>query len=366
MILTKRQIHQQCNTPRLMHNWCRRHGSPNYRHDCLVLGLLTQPPPTLSFRPLTNQHEQVAELTTRAEDLRVEVARATQDRASLREDASTAANRASEARCDLASAEKETARLASEAKMLCATKRSLESELDGLRQELAALRRRGGSPTSRGGGTKRDGGGLLVEGKSLTGPLVGGGVGVGGRYSCEKGISTPSLSAAGRTARHGVMHTNRDEEQYDSLGGGIVYGGEVEGDAWKGDSRLRHRHGSEEGDHISVQGNGSGGGGDGGVCTKSGNLVEIVAEFQGRLRRQVQAALADGGVPSNDGRKRGRRAAAPQPSSSVSRITVGLVDGPGPLEKASGKTRGDIFIHGRAGRSCSDVLGELEKRIGSV
>lgn len=248
------------------------------------------------------------ELDARADTLRNEVARATQDGAALREDASAAASRASEARATLVEVEKEIARLASQVEMLGATKAALGSELSGLRHEVDALRRANSSSlASRGAGWKNGEGSGLVRGGTL---LVEGGGG-GGRYGGERGAPLPSVARATRRVK---MRAGRGEEDDSDGGGGggnggLLFSKGTEVRAWKGSSRLRHRRGPEESD-LDVGGGVVSGGRD-------GNLVEIVAEFQGRLRRQVQAALADGGVSSfHDGTED----PSAQRSSSLSRV----------------------------------------------
>lgn len=329
----------------------------------------------------------MAELGARADGLRDEVARATQDGAALREDASAAAGRASEARGTLAEAEKETARLSLRVEVLRSEKAALDSELSGLRHELDALRgeeggsmggsclaaSRGAGRRTKGGGGDSGGGGGLVQAGAL---LVEGGV----RYGGERGIPFPSV---GRATRRGKMRSEVGGEEDDSDGGGSdCRGGDLGGDlglvfgegagvrAWEGSSRLRcggrrrrRRCGPEEND-LGLGGDAASGGGRGG-----GNLVEIVAEFQGRLRRQVKAALADGGVSGfRDGTA---GTSAQQRPSSFSRVSVGPVrvrqveeDPTGVLSK--GRRHKDGVFYGRAGGSCDDVIGELEQRIGSV
>lgn len=316
--------------------------------------------------------QKVAELDARAEGLRDEVARATQDGAALREDASAAASRASEARGALAEAEKEAARLTSRVETLRATRAALDSELGGLRHELDALRRRGNTSSWGAGWTKGEGSGLVQAGPLLVeggggrgggGDGDGGGGGGGGRYGTEKGTPSPSV---GRATRRGKVRACRGEDDDDSDGGGgdggLVFGEGTEVRAWKGASRFTRRRGPGEND-LDLDGDiGSGG--------QGGNLVEIVAEFQGRLRRQVQAALADGGVSSSHD-----VAGNPseQRSSSFSRLSVGPVRVRQAREDqvlggvfSEGRRKRDGAFAGRAGGGCDDVIGELEQRIGSV
>lgn len=312
---------------------------------------------------LAKKKTKMDELDARACDLRAEVARATQDGAALREDASAAAARASEARRSLASAEHDTARLASQAETLRATKDALDSELAGLRHELDTLRRRGDG----------DGGGTMATGG-------GGGGGLGWKEKRGEGDhlllpaeASSTRGAAAMLSREGCVR-----------GGGGSHGArETPPPPTTGrPARSTATRASEDG------------AGGGGCRTDGGNLVEIVAEFQGRLRRQVQAALADGGgvgtcsadVGDDDGRiRRGSTSAAVARSSSFSQVTtVGLVDdGDAPprarlRRQTPADSRGaSLITHWRlkdgpfsgrvaGGRGGGDVLGELEKRIGSV
>ncbi|CAM9818158.1 unnamed protein product, partial [Scytosiphon promiscuus] len=194
----------------------------------------------------------------------------------------------------------------------------------------------------------------------------------GGSAGCRRGV---------------VIRAVEGDEADGEDGGGLAHGRGAEDGAWEGTDYRRHqrRHSRSKEDVLRVSrgdgghGGGAGGGsGDGAADYRTGSLVEIVAEFQGRLRRQVQAALADGsggggGVQNRGGK--GQNYVAPSPS--FSRVTtIGLVDGPLRLRQASEAGLGGIFVE--AGRreeggtnarergSRVDILGQLEKRIGCV
>lgn len=321
--------------------------------------------PGLLFLPSREKKKKTDELDARACDLRAEVARATQDGAALREDASAAAARASEARRSLASAEHETASLASQAETLRATKRALDSELAGLRHELDTLRRR---RDGDGGGTMATGGG-------------GGGKGAGWKED-KRGEGDHLLLRAEKSSTRGAAAVLSREGCVRGVGGSHGARETLPPPSTTGrPERSMAMCASEDGV------------GGGGRHSDGGNLVEIVAEFQSRLRRQVQAALADGGVGTSstdggddgDGRiGRGSTSAALARSSSFSQVTtVGLVDGDAPprvrlRRQTPADSRGASLIthrrpkdgafSGRAagGMGGGDVLGELEKRIGSV
>lgn len=328
----------------------------------------------------------MAELNSRADDLRGEVARAELDGAALREDASSAATRASEARSALATYEKEAARLASRVDALRATKGALESELAGLRHELDARRGRenDGMAMGRAADRRRRGGGgdlLLEEGGRWTGPLPV--VGEGDHGEGEEGGKFSARYGYRRRPRGVVMPVGEGHEDGGEDGRGLTYGGvDAEAGGWKGADYGRRSGSKEDVLRVSRDNGGHGGGrrsGKGADDFRTGSLVEIVAEFQGRLRRQVQAALADGsggGVQSGGGGK--AEGSLERSSSSFSRVTtIGLVDGPLRLRETSGLGRGDVLVQaggrqeegdvsGRELGSRGDILGQLEKRIGCV
>lgn len=263
----------------------------------------------------------MADLDARARNLAAEVAGATQEAAALREDASAAASRADEARRHLAALEKETAQLSSQADMLRATKAALDSELSGLRHEVETVRGR----TS----------GVLR--------------GDGRRESAASPASAPVVARDGEDvlpqARRSRETMRRVEDD-----GGVVYGGDAEGGNLKGASRD-----GRGGDHKPVGGYSSGGG---------GTLVEIVADFQGRLRRQVQAALADdgGSVDRVVGRSDTERSSR-SPLALVDAVRLRQAGECGAALLRPGHT--DVVFAGRGG-SCRDVLGELGRRVGGV
>ena len=275
-------------------------------------------PPTTA---ISHPPSKVADLDARARALAVEVNGATHEASALREDAAVAARRAEEARERLAGLARETAQLSSEVNTLRATKTSLNSELAGLQHEFEALRGR-------------------VRGE-WRGPR---------RPEPDKTrvIEAKGKDRIGMAPVLDVRACLRSEEIC-MFGGGT--GGVNETD----------QGGRDEVTHRGLVGGGSGifCNSDRGDC---GNLVDIVAEFQGRLRRQVRAALAEGGggsaVPNGDGlpvSRDGEALAQSHRSRQRERVLEGVL-------RAEHK-RGDLFIH-----ACSshDVLGELDKRISSV
>lgn len=182
------------------------------------------------------------------------------------------------------------------------------------------------------------------------------------------------VSAARRTSRREALRRVGDGDDGVDVGV-VVYGGETTGNAPTGGGRRdrgvegddRYAGGDGGGDDDGGGGGGRGGGGGG------SNIVEIVADFQGRLRRQMRAALADTrGSGSGIGGSSGGMDAE---WSSYTRGTIGVVNAAQPRPRQqTGERRGSLSKAGHnrdgvfssRGESCNDILGDLEKRVGSV
>lgn len=260
---------------------------------------------------------KVAELDARARALASEVNSATHEAAGLREDAAVAAGRAEGARRQLAELVRDKAQLSSEVDTLSATKVSLNSELTGLRNELETLQ-----------------------------------VQVRGEWR--------------RSGRREKSHTPRESER---KGKEIIDGkgiadiaparcldevrvvGEGRGDARETDKSVHQDGVTRRGVVEDVSG------GVGGDCR---NLVDIVTEFQGRLRRQVRAALAEGG-----GVDAGVNGKLSTPASRDGEAQVRLKQRGGVVESVvrMEHRRGALFLREESSR---DVLRELDRRIDSV
>lgn len=280
----------------------------------------------------------MAELDATVATLSAEASSAARETAALREDASAAVRRADEARRRLTALEKESAQLSSQAETLRATKTALHSELAGLRHEVDAVRERRAS--ARSGGAWR--GEARQESRTMAGAWEAearGGYGEGDVLYARRGRrrevtqhSIGDIGGGGGGGGSSVVYSGREtRERGDGTAGG--------GDGGKG----------TEGRPV-VRGHGSDAGGGGGGGVAGGNLVDLVAEFQGRLRRQVQAALAS----DTDGA--GVRA-GPKHSAVTSQK--------GESGAAFAGQNEAVFGSGPGG-GCRDILGELEKRVGSV
>lgn len=278
--------------------------------------------------PLTSYHfvtlclppyPKVTDLEARAGTHTAELSSVTQEAAALREDASVAARRSDEARRHLAALQKETAQLSSQTEAMRASKRSLTSELAGLRHELATLRE-GVTKRGQGGDARLD----------ISTGTVTAGVGL---------QDSESLFPYARRSHQEAFRRVGDDD------GGVAYSRKAIGGAFERPSSRGHVD-----DARVVE-----------SSSEGGNLVEIVADFQGRLRRQVQAALAEGSLSA------GCKQTADRSPFTRGAVELNLEDS----KTAENRTtflkadQKDGVFSGRGGGR-RDVLGELEKRVGSV
>lgn len=281
--------------------------------------------------------------------LNAEASNAARETAALREDASAAARRADEARRRFTALEKETAQLSSQADTLRATKAALHSELAGLRHELDAVRGRRAS--ARDGGAWR--GDVRQESRAAAAGVR---VRVRGGEVRDFYGDEGELSYARQVRRREAMQ----QQSVGDDGGGGGGSSSVVYNSGRDKGEGRDRTAGAGGDRIGAEGRpairghgsdaGGGGGGGGAGGGTGGNLVDLVAEFQGRLRRQVQAALAKG----TDGTA--GRAGLEHSAGASQREGHGAA--------LAGQNEA-LFGSGRGG-SRLDVLDELEKRMGSV
>lgn len=250
---------------------------------------------------------KVAELDVRAGSLTVEAGDAAQEASALREDAASAAKRADEARRQLTALEMEIALLKSGTDTLRTTKCAFTAELDGLRHELDTLR-----------GTKR------ANGREESG-----------------GAATGTRTTSRETSRARREHRETPAEGGEP-GSASDYNRESEG-VW---NRL--------GDDNAG----------------AGNLVEVVAEFQGRLRRQVRAALASAGASRGECDSGDAEAGSFSPSKAKSgrRVVASVLSrhaGASSYSNLAQRKPQKRETTGRR-RSSQNVLGELGRRVGSV
>lgn len=305
-------------------------------------------------------HHKVKELETRVSNLTADVAGATQEAVALREDAAAAASRAAESRRKLTNLDRERAQLSSQADLLRATKGALNSELAGLRHELETLRR--SHIESRGSG----GGGRGARLEPVLRPVTA--IKARVRDAVDDGEKPPH---AGRIRLETTAPAGSNDVDDDQSSVGIGGGPAAEKAAGVRTTSFESFR-KEAGGGVTMSGvsGGSGSGAD--------SLVEVVADFQGRLRRQVRAALADakhrvpgaGRDTSSDVDGVGKSPfprGAMQVSDSVPPREAGhaVADanrGAGTSDRTYSKSKSKSK---RAG-SCRDILGELEKRVGSV
>lgn len=259
---------------------------------------------------------KVAELDARARALASEVNSATHEAASLREDAAVAAGRAEGARRQLADLTRDKAQLSSEVDTLSATKVSLNSELAGLRKELETLQVQVRAEWRRPG--RREKSHMPRESEREGKEIIDG-----------KGVTDASARCL--------------EE--------VRLVGEGGGDTRETDKGV-HQDGSVRRGVVEDRS-----GGVGGDCR---NLVDIVTEFQGRLRRQVRAALVEGGVV--DAGVNGKLSI---PASRDGQTQARLKQEQGVVESVvrMEHRRGALFLSAESSR---DVLRELDMRIDSV
>lgn len=249
--------------------------------------------------------------------------------------------------------ESQAVRLNVDMNAIRATKGALMAELNGLRHELDTLR---GDRGYYGSAAKRG-----VSGQVFS---VGGGVSV--RLKKTGGVRMPGPDVdPDEISRANDPALNRGTS---ILGVGPCDDDHHVKDGWNssgGSCREKADLQRSSGDGRLLPGNDGGGGGS------PGNLVEVVAEFQGRLRRQVQAALANAegaGVAfsrnSGGGREpipgKGRRIVDAVLDRQAAAGGGGDVAG---LAPRRGQHDGVVSSH-RGG--CRSVLGELGRRVGSV
>lgn len=261
----------------------------------------------------------------------------------LREDAAAAANRADEARRRLATLENEMARLTSEADNLRCTKSALNAELSGLRHELNALRQERGYPSGWIGGDRR----LLRDGAPAELEAM--------EQEQAVGDDEGTRARGGHQERRPGAALHRE---------GLEYEREKDKGSLRETSADQQRLGGKP---RAVGGSDAG-------ASSAVNLVEVVAEFQGRLRSQVQAALAGAGsgdVSYSKGIGRGdafvrtgRGAAAPGLSGKLVAAAVGMGSAGGVADVP--RRREQDGVYSDVQKSCQNVLGELGRRVGSV
>lgn len=260
----------------------------------------------------------MAELDARARALASEVNSATHEAASLREDAAVAAGRAEGARRQLAELARDKAQLSSEVDTLSMTKASLNSELAGLRKELDALQVRVRAEWRRPG--RREKSHIPRESEREGKEIING-----------KGITDASARCL-------------DD---------VRLVGEGSGDIRETDKGVRQDGNVRRG--VVEDGSGR----VGGDCR---NLVDIVTEFQGRLRRQVRAALVEGGVvDAGVNGKLSTPTSASRDGDAQARLKQeqGVVESVVRMEHR----RGALFLRAESSR---DILRELDMRIDSV
>lgn len=268
---------------------------------------------------------KLAELDTRVSALTSEANDASREASALREDAAAAANRAAGARIYLTTLEKDAAKMVADIEALRATKITLLTGVSGLRHEVEAS---AWSDRNRNGSAVNEREFATLEN-----------AGVGTR---SDRVDTTSR----RRARQATT-SNRDDN--------IDFGGHADDEKndWAG-------VGAEVGG-IEVARKEK----DPGTENPS-KVVEVVTEFQGRLRKQVQAALASSarsGFTGGDTMSGSPSVTAgsdidPLYRRSTLRV-LGNATGPAlrlPTEHVLSRRR----------RSCTNVLGELGRRVGSV
>lgn len=289
--------------------------------------------------------------------LTAEASAAAEQASALRADAAAAAGRAEESRKDLAALQNQAARVASETDALRATKDALTAELNGLRHELDTLRGDRGNNGSGGGAKRRSssGSGSIISVGGLTS------AGMQNTRQLPSGTEDSSNYSSARLRGRGYDGAGQDLPRDDYV--------KDERETYRGSFREAADVRKSSGDGSSGwDGRGGGGGGGDGA----GNLIEVVAEFQGKLRKQVQAALASAGSKSVGFNREADGVQESLPDKGRRTVDAVLsrqaaagssVDATG-LPPRRGQ-QGVVFSTSRRG-SCQNVLGELGRRVGSV